>query len=150
MRSRLAVIAVLLAAGCQRGPPEAAPLDTRHEACAHCRMAVSDPRFAAQLVAPAEEPRFFDDIGCLSEWLSANSRPSPRAIAYVADHRTKAWVRAAAAHYVRAPELYTPMNSHVIAHADAASRAADPDAEGGTPITAAEVFAPAAVPDGGP
>lgn len=150
MRSRLAVVAVLLAAGCQRGPPEPAALDTRNDACARCRMAVSDPPFAAQLVSPSEEPRFFDDIGCLRDWLVANPGRPSRAIAYVADHRTKAWVRAAAAQYVRVPELYTPMNSHVIAHADAASRAADPDAEGGAPITSAEVFGSATVPDGSP
>ena len=31
-----------------------------------CRMAVSAAGVAAQVVAPGEEPRFFDDIGCLA------------------------------------------------------------------------------------
>lgn len=148
-RALAAVAAALLALACDRGPPRPAALDPRHDACAHCRMAVSDARFAAQLVAPGEEPRFFDDVGCLRDWLAANARPG-RAVAYVADHRTKLWLRAAGAQYVRVPGLETPMGSHVIAHADAASRAADRDAAGGTPLAATALFGPQGAPDGTP
>jgi copper chaperone NosL len=148
--SALALAVAVALAGCTRGPPRPAALDTRNDACAHCRMAVSDPRFAAQVVAPGEEPRFFDDVGCLRDWLRA-AGPVPRgAVAYVADHRTKAWVRAAAAAYTRAPALETPMGSHLVAHRDAASRDADAAAAGGAPVGAAEVFAPALPPDGAP
>jgi len=64
--ARLAPLALALTA-CTRGPAHPGTLDTRNDACAHCRMAVSDPRFAAQLAAPGEEPRFFDDLGCLRD-----------------------------------------------------------------------------------
>jgi copper chaperone NosL len=68
------------------------------------------------------------------------------AIAYVADHRTKAWARASQAVYVKVPSLGTPMGSHIIAHADAASRDQDPDARGGEPLAAADVFGPGDLP----
>ncbi len=145
-----ALLAAAAAAACQRGAPGPAPLDTRNEACAHCRMAVSDARFAAQLVAPREEPRFFDDGGCLRDVLAAQPGRPPREVAYVADHRTKAWTRARTAVYARVPGLATPMGSHLVAHADAASRAADPAAAGGAPLAAAEVFGAAGPPDGAP
>ncbi len=64
----------------------------------------------------------------------------------MADHRTRVWVRADAAVYTRVPGLETPMGSHVIAHADAASRDQDGDAKGGTPVAAAELFGPAGPP----
>lgn len=146
MRTALAALAI--AAACSRAQPGPAPLDTRNDACAHCRMAVSDGRFAAQLVAPREEPRFFDDLGCLRDFLKANAPAPEGAVAYVADHRTRAWVRAAAARYTRADALETPMSSHLVAHADGASRAADPEAVRGVQVTVAEVFGPAGVPDG--
>jgi len=121
------------------GPPGPATLDTKNDACAWCRMGASDARFAAQLVAPREEPRFFDDIGCLAAFLAA--RPAPKgSLAFVADHRTKAWVPAPSAVYTRNPGLQTPMSSHLLAHADAASRDADPDARGGTTESAATIF----------
>lgn len=146
MRAAPVLLAAALA-GCASGPPDPAPLDTRTESCRSCRMAVSEARFASQIVAPAEEPRFFDDLGCLRDHLSAGA-PPPGAVAYVADHRTRAWARAGRAVYTRVPGLATPMGSHVIAHADAASRDADPAARGGSALSAADFFG-AALPGGG-
>ncbi len=37
--------------------------------CDSCRMILSDPRSAAQLLNARGERRFFDDIGCLAEFL---------------------------------------------------------------------------------
>jgi copper chaperone NosL len=112
-------------------------------------MAVSDARFASQVVAPGELPRFFDDLGCLASGLKA-ARVPRGAVAYVADHRTKAWVRAERAVYTRNPDLETPMSSHVIAHADPASRGQDPDAKGGVPLPLADLFGPGGPPTGEP
>ena len=111
-------------------------------------MAVSDGRTAAELVVPGGKPVFFDDIVCLRTWLVRSPAVPPGAVAFVADHRTGSWVRAKQAIYAEVPSLRTPMMSHLVAHADAASRDADPSARDGKPMTAAEVFAPARVPDG--
>lgn len=135
----LLFVALLLSCA-PSGPPPPAPLDTANEACRHCRMMVSDARFAAQLVAPGEEPLFFDDVGCLRDFLRENPGKDTGFTAYVADHRTRAWVLKDHAVYTRVGSLSTPMSSHLIAHADAASRAADPDAAGGTPLAPREVF----------
>lgn len=144
---RAVVVAVWLAA-CASGPPGPAPLDTKNESCAWCRMAVSDARFAGQIAAPSEEPRFFDDVGCLGHFVAGGKARRPGAVAYVADHRTRTWVRADAALYTEVASLATPMGTHLIAHADPASRDADPDAQGGTPRTPAEVFGPGGPPGG--
>lgn len=135
------------ALACAATAPEPQVLDTRNEACASCRMSVSDARFAAQVVAPGELPRFFDDLGCLASFLKAG-KAKGRAVAFVADHRTKAWVRADHAVYTRVPGLATPMGSHLIAHIDAASRDQDPLARGGTPLEPAELFGEAGPPTG--
>ena len=140
----LALLATLACSGKPSGP---ASLDPRNDACAYCRMAVSDPRFASQLVAPREEPRFFDDLGCLRDFLR-DGPPPPGAVAFVADHRTREWIPAAGAVYTRNPRVQTPMGSHLVAHRDAASRDADRAIAGGTSMTAAEIFGPAGPPDG--
>jgi copper chaperone NosL len=111
-------------------------------------MAVSSAVFASQLVAPGELPRFFDDLGCLAAHLKAGKAPAG-AVAFVADHRTKAWVRADRAVYTRVPGLETPMGSHLIAHVDVASRDQDQDTRAGTPVSAAELFGPVGLPAGG-
>ncbi len=147
MKRAAPLATIVLAAACSAGPARPAALDTKTEICRSCRMPVSDARLAAQLVAPRQEPAFFDDIVCLRDFLARSSVPET-SVAYVADHRTKAWVRASAAIYTRA-SIETPMGSHWIAHADAASRDVDPAAKGGVPVAASEIFGPSGPPDGG-
>jgi len=150
MRAFTAAIAlVIAAAACSRGPLAPAPLDTRNDACAECRMTVSAARFASQIVAPGEEPRFFDDLGCLAAHMR-NRPPLPTGAAvYVADHRTREWAVAASAVFTRAAGLDTPMGSRVVAHASSASRDADRAAAGGEPVDA-RVYFSAKLPGGRP
>jgi copper chaperone NosL len=132
--------------GCGGGPVRPAALDTENDQCASCRMIVSDARFAAQVAAPGEEPRFFDDLRCLREGL--RSAPLPKdAVVFVTDVRTGAWVRASSAVYAILPGVETPMASHWVAWADEGSRRADPGARDGTAIAAEEVLGP--TPGGG-
>ena len=149
MRAAGALLGLALAA-CSSGPTGPAPLDTRNESCAHCRMRVSDARFAAQLVAPREEPLFFDDLGCLRDWLRNHPERPRGGVAFAADHRTKEWVRAESATYTEVPGLETPMASHLVAHRDPASRDADPAAAGGRPVSPTALFGPAGPPGGAP
>lgn len=148
MISRRLVVALVLAlcsCACTR---ELAPVDaSQSDACTFCRMAVSDTHFAAEVVAPGEEPRFFDDIVCLAGWLK-DARVPEGAVAFVADHHTARWVRAEAAVYTKAPRVSTPMGSSIIAHADAVSRDRDPAATGGQPLTVAEIFGAGRLPGG--
>jgi copper chaperone NosL len=146
VRRILALLAAAAALSCAGGVLGPAALDTKTEMCRSCRMPVSDASLAAQLVAPGEEPKFFDDIACLRDLLE-RSPASAGSVAYVADHRTKNWVRASTALYTRS-KLDTPMGSHWIAHAGAASRDADPAAAGGTPVTANEIYGAAGPPGG--
>jgi copper chaperone NosL len=148
--TRLAALAaafLAILAACASGPPRPATLVPGQEICAYCRMTVSEPRFASQIVASGEEALFFDDHGCLRDFLRAGRAPEG-GVAFVADHRTLQWVEAGRAVYTRVPGLHTPMGSGLIAHADAASRDADPVAKRGTALSAADVFG-ATLPAGG-
>jgi copper chaperone NosL len=146
--THLAIAVAALAAACGSAPPPPATLDPGADACSYCRMIVSDTRFASQIVAPYEEPRFFDDLGCLGHYLANSPELPAGAVVYVADHRTKGWVRADRAVYTRVDALSAPMGSHVIAHESDASRRADPDAAGGVAIDASAVFPGGRAPGG--
>ncbi len=137
-RRLLAVGAALIVAACAHTIAPAA-LDTTNDACAFCRMIVSDARTASQIASPLEEPRFFDDFGCLSSYLASATLPAD-AIVFVADHRTKEWVRADAAIFTRLSGSAGAMGSRIVAHASAASRDEDPDAAGGMTVAVADVL----------
>jgi len=140
MRLAAACALALWMSGCAGGPPRPATLDARNDACGACRMAVSNPRFAAQIVAPGEEPIFFDDLGCLADYLRQHPTQPAQAMIYVADHRTSEWADATAAVFTRVAGLDTPMASHLIAHASPSSRDADPAARGGIEVPPAALF----------
>jgi copper chaperone NosL len=134
IRPVFAAAAIVALLACGSGVPKPAPLDTTNDRCAYCRMPVSDSRLAAQIVAPAEEPRFFDDLGCLAGELARSGGLPSRSVVYVADHRSGDWIPRETAVFTRSPAAETPMASHLLAHADAASRDRDPAARGGAPV----------------
>jgi copper chaperone NosL len=126
--------ALLLTAGCgPGGAPGPVAIDMGRDACRHCRMAIVSAATAAEIVSPGEEPLFFDDIGCLRDFVAA--APVARdAVVFVADHRTAAWVDARQAVFTKTT-LQTPMGSGLVAHADTISREQDPAARGGATVS---------------
>jgi copper chaperone NosL len=148
IRGQILFVAALVALSCARGTPPPAALDAGNVACASCRMIVSDRHFASQIVAPYEEPLFFDDLGCLTRFLAETPASAPGAVTYVADHRTGDWVRADRAVYSTVPTLTAPMGSHVLGHASEESRAADTAAAGGQVVSPADVFGERPPPGG--
>jgi copper chaperone NosL len=133
---RLMVPGLLLCLTVACGPQGPAPADLAvgQEACGFCRMTVSQPEFASQVVVPGELPLFFDDLACLTNYLTSTPDRPADAVVYVTDHQTKAWIRAETAVFSRVVAMSTPMGSHLIAHASGASRAADVTAAGAEPV----------------
>ena len=122
-----------IVAACTSGPVHPVSIDTRNEMCAYCRMIVSDPRVAAQIVASGEDARIFDDIGCLRDYLARHQLTND-AVVFVADHRTGEWVPARDAVYTISTGRRTPMASGIVGHVSRASRDADPAAAGGVDL----------------
>src|SRR5262245_57996973 len=109
MRSamRAVLMVVSAAAACAGGPPPPATLDPGNDSCSYCRMGGSNQRFAGQIVARGEEPLFFDDLGCLRDYIQGGRSVRQGAVAYVADHRTGTWVLGSRAVFTSVPDLST-------------------------------------------
>ncbi len=102
-------------------------------------MVISSRTTAAQIVRAGEEPRLFDDLGCLRDGIKAQAVP-PDAVVFVADHASGEWLRADRALFTEVAGLQTPMGSGLIAHRDAAARDGDPASRGGHPIDASQIL----------
>jgi copper chaperone NosL len=140
------LVAILVLGGCG-GADDPPPPIQAGTPCAFCRMTIANAHVAAEVVAPGEEPRQYDDIGCLAGDLQKRPLPS-RARAFVADYATGALVPAADAVYTRVESIETPMMSHIVAHATAAARDADSRIPGaGIRQTPKDVFG-ASIPGG--
>lgn len=102
--STFALLLALQAFACGRveGPRE---IVWDREPCAHCRMLISEPAFAAQLETAEDELPAFDDPGCLLAYLSRHGA-SVRRIWF--HHLTEdRWIPGDQVAFVRVPR--TPM-----------------------------------------
>jgi copper chaperone NosL len=89
------------------------------EACAFCRMIISDDRFAAAVVTDAGEALKFDDLGCLVEH---EMRQVHRGAFYwVRDFGGARWLDAREATFVYSNQITSPMNHGLAAFPDAAA-----------------------------
>lgn len=88
-------------------------------------MLISSAANAAEALAPGEETRFYDDIGCLASDPAAG-RPGVRRFVQEAD--AAGWLDADAAYFAFSESVSTPMAHGVLAYAsEPKARAADRD-----------------------
>jgi len=108
----LAALTVGLAC-CQSGPPRPVEIALNEEACRNCRMAISERKYAAEVVPASGEVQFFDDIGCMVQWMRVHKPEKARI--FVVDMISGAWLDAHASYYVRSSRYRTPMGFGIVA-----------------------------------
>ena len=86
--------------------------------CERCKMAVSERRYAVQVVDPQSHRHYrFDDIGCAILWFKEERVPwADKAIIWVKDGATGRWIDARKAWY--STDKITPMGYGFTAFAD--------------------------------
>lgn len=79
-------------------PEGPVPIVWDDEVCAHCKMHVGDPRFAAQLQTVDGHVLNFDDPGCLFDYLEGHEVQTHEL--YFRDHRSDGWLSQAEAGFI--------------------------------------------------
>jgi copper chaperone NosL len=112
LRVLCVIICMMLLANCQEQALEPVALSPE-DMCDYCKMAISEKRYAAELIDIEGQAFKFDDIGCMTNFVR---RSSPKAWAYfVMDFDERQWIRAEDAYYIRSSEFTTPMNGSIVA-----------------------------------
>lgn len=103
------IVAVL--AACTSGPRE---IQYGSDSCAHCRMTITDPRFAAQLITEKGKIHLFDSVECLAAY--ANDAVSSDARRFVSDFdHPGSFIPLEQAHILKADRLRSPMGLNLAA-----------------------------------
>lgn len=108
------IVGVTALANCQKqavAPVALAPEDM----CAYCKMAISEKRYAAELIDSEGQVFKFDDMGCMANFIKSKKSNAKIVAYFVMDFDAPQWVKAEEAYYLRSPELRTPMNGGVVA-----------------------------------
>lgn len=95
----LALAGLWLAAACSEPVSGPLPIAWGREPCAHCSMAIGEPRFAAELRLGPREVLRFDDFGCAVAWLAEHADADPPLEAWVMDQDREEWLDARAAFF---------------------------------------------------
>ena len=107
MRRNVAILSALLLTSVACGVPADGPpeIQVDRTACSHCRMLVSEPRYAAAYRAPGAEALVFDDIQCLLD--AARKEPGPVRL-WFRDASGDSWIDGADEHRVRPVDPAVP------------------------------------------
>jgi copper chaperone NosL len=136
-----AAVFVLLFLGCQTNKVEPVAL-LPEDTCAHCKMAISEKRYAAELIDSEGQAFKFDDITCMAKFIKSNKNTNKAVAHFVMDFDERQWVKAEDAVYVHSSELSTPMNGGIIAFRNQ-TKAQEANAKyHGKPLSFKEVFTP--------
>lgn len=106
--------ALLLLAGCSTKPQE---VRYGEDQCAHCKMIITDARFAAEIVTDKGKALKFDAIECLASYLHQHPELDGESAArWVSDFNNPGnWLSAEKARYVQSEEIRSPMGKSLLA-----------------------------------
>jgi copper chaperone NosL len=112
----LTALLMLLVAGCGGAPSLDEPPQIAYgeQECDHCRMLISDARYAAAYMTEAGEARRFDDIGDMLLYHSEHEEDVY--LFWVHDFDSKTWVKADEAFFVVSDAITSPMGHGIAAH----------------------------------
>ena len=117
LQSWLALLPLVAALACAAPAPQAFHYDS--DGCDHCRMTISNPAFAAQVVTRTGKVYRFDDPDCVVSFVSSGRVAAPDVHSIWAnDHaHPDTRVRAGDAFFVVSDRIRGPMNGHMAAFA---------------------------------
>jgi copper chaperone NosL len=113
--------------------PEA--VNVGSDECAHCRMAISEPKYSAQLLTRTGLAHKFDSIECLAAFMQGANAPAADMLhsVWVADFNSPTtWVRASEAIYVQGSGIPSPMGGGLAAHSSFDAARAHAESAGAT------------------
>lgn len=116
----LAIIGSLMAVvSCSKsGPLEIA---VGKDQCENCKMNITEPKYATQLVTAKGKVYKFDDLKCMQDYATSNTEASKDAKTYVADFPSGQFFDSSTATFIQGGSIKSPMGGNTQAYKDKAA-----------------------------
>lgn len=102
---------ILIFTSCSQEPVE---IHIHSDQCAHCKMMISDERFATQVISPKGKAVTFDAIECMVSWQKEQADTDGYQ-AWVSDYnKGGSWIKASQAIYVKSEVVSSPMGASLL------------------------------------
>lgn len=110
---RFLSVLILLLAGCSQDPVE---IHYGGDECAHCKMMITDGRFASQIVTETGKAIKFDAIECMAEYAGTHKGKLGQVKLWVSDFNgEKDWIEISRATFIRSEVIRSPMGAGLLA-----------------------------------
>ena len=117
-RLLLASSMIILAACAKTEPQEIA---VGKDQCDNCKMTITEPKYATQLITEKGRLYKFDDISCLTDYETSNSESTGNAKTYVADFPSGKFIESGTATFIKGGDIKSPMGGNTQAYQDKAT-----------------------------
>lgn len=114
----LASSMMFLAACAETGPQDIA---VGKDQCDNCKMTISEPKYATQLITEKGRLYKFDDISCLTDYETSNTESTTNAKTYVADFPSGKFIERSTATFIKGGAIKSPMGGNTQAFQDKAA-----------------------------
>lgn len=109
----LMTVLLLFITACSQEP---ATIHYGSDECQHCKMMITDNRFAAQLVTEKGKALKFDAIECLAAYKENNSKELKAAKLWVSNYESPGeWLAVPKAQFVKSEVINSPMGASLLA-----------------------------------
>ena len=89
--------------------------------CANCKMTISEPKYATQLITEKGRLYKFDDISCMNDYEVSNTESTGNAKTYVADFPSGEFIEKTTATFIKGGDIKSPMGGNTQAYKDKAA-----------------------------
>ena len=110
---------LLAAVSCGTRSPRPVDIDAA-DLCAHCRMVISENRYAAELADRDGNVIKFDNLDCMTRYAAAHGGQSAATAWWVMDSEGNEWLDLRQAVLVKSDSIPGPMGSGILATRDPA------------------------------
>lgn len=107
-----------LASCAKNGPQEIA---VGKDQCENCKMNITEPKYATQLVTAKGKVYKFDDLKCMQDYATSNTEASKDAKTYVADFPSGQFFDSSTATFISGGTIKSPMGGNTQAYKDKAA-----------------------------
>ena len=114
----LASSMIVLAACAKTGVQEIA---VGKDQCDNCKMTISEPKYATQLITEKGRNYKFDDVSCLKDYEVSNAETTVNAAEYVVDFPSGKFIEATTATFIKGGDIKSPMGGNTQAFTDKAA-----------------------------
>lgn len=131
LRPVTSLMFAVLAASCGVSTPR--EIVAGQDQCHYCRMEITEPRFATQVILTTGKIQVFDAVDCLAGYVRGNPAERIQSV-WVAEAEQGKFVRAEDAGFLLESNLRGPMG-HIVAFASPAAASAAMQQYGGTLVS---------------